>query len=128
TPYWTNTFINPAAGIVPVPGADANGISPESGITATPVIDPATGTIYIEARTKETSNGTNNYVHRLHALDISTGLERASYNSPMVITVTNYPGTGTPGQGDTNGSYVLWNGLREHSRPALLLANGMVYI
>ena len=128
TPYWTNSFINPAAGILPVPGSDTQGnVVPEVGITATPVIDPATGTIYVEARTKETSGGTS-YVHRLHALDISTGQERTAYNSPALITVTNYPGTGTPGQSDTNGPYVLWNGLREHCRPALLLANGMVYL
>jgi hypothetical protein len=128
TPYWTNSFINPAAGILPVPGSDTQGnVVPEVGITATPAIDPATGTIYVEARTKETSGGTS-YVHRLHALDIATGLERTNYNSPMLITVTNYPGTGTPGQSDTNGPYVLWNGLREHCRPALLLANGMVYL
>jgi len=129
TPYWTNSFINAAAGIIPVPGSDANGnITPIIGITATPVIDPATGTIYVEARTKETSGSNTSYVHRLHALDITTGLERTAYNSPMLITVTNYPGTGTPGQGDTNGPYVLWNGLREQCRPALLLANGMVYL
>jgi hypothetical protein len=128
TPYWTNSFINPAAGILPVPGSDTQGnVVPEVGITATPVIDPATGTIYVEARTKETTGGTS-YVHKLHALDISTGQERTEFNSPMVITVTNYPGTGTPGQSDTNGPYVLWNGLREHCRPALLLANGMVYL
>ena len=128
TPYWTNSFINAAAGILPVPGGDTQGnVVPEVGITATPVIDSASGTIYVEARTKETSGGTS-YVHRLHALDISTGQERVAYNSPALITVTNYPGTGTPGQGDTNGSFVLWNGLREHCRPALLLANGMVYL
>ncbi|HEY5041370.1 MAG TPA: chitobiase/beta-hexosaminidase C-terminal domain-containing protein [Verrucomicrobiae bacterium] len=129
TPYWTNSFINPAAGIIPVPGSDASGnIYPIIGITATPVIDPLTGTIYVEARTKETSSGVTSYIHRLHALDISTGLERTNYNSPVLVACTNYPGTGTPGQGDTNGSYVLWNGLREQCRPALLLANGMVYL
>ena len=129
TPYWTNSFINAAAGIIPVPGSDANGnITPIIGITATPVIDPATGTIYVEARTKETSGANVSYVHRLHALDITTGLERTNYNSPVPISCTNYPGTGTPGQSDTNGPYVLWNGLREQCRPALLLANGMVYI
>ena len=37
TPYWTNSFINAAAGIIPVPGSDANGnIYPIIGITATP--------------------------------------------------------------------------------------------
>jgi len=130
TPYWTNSFINPAAGIIPVPGGDAQGnIVPEAGITATPVIDPATGTIYVEARTKETSGTTVRYVHRLHALSISTGLERTNFNSPVVITSTNYPGSGTPGSNDTDGAgHVLWNPLREHCRPALLLANGLVYL
>ncbi len=130
TPYWTNSLINAAAGVIPVPGGDANGnIQPEVGITATPVIDPATGTMYVEARTKETSGTNVAYVHRLHALDISTGLERTNFNSPVIITCTNYPGTGTPGQNDTDGAgHILWNGVRENCRPALLLANGMIYL
>jgi len=130
TPYWTNSFINPAAGVISVPGADTQGnVVPEVGITATPVIDPASGVIYVEARTKETAGTTVSYVHRLHALDLSTGLERADLNSPVVITSTNYPGTGTPGYNDTDGAgHVLWNGLREHCRPGLLLANGQVYL
>jgi uncharacterized repeat protein (TIGR03806 family) len=131
TPYWTNSFINPSAGLVAVPGSLAdpnNDLLPVIGISATPVIDPASGTIYTEARTAQITGGTTNYIHQLHALDISTGLERASFNSPALVTSTNYPGTGTPGKGDTNGAYVLWNGLREHCRPALLLANDMVYL
>jgi hypothetical protein len=130
TPYWTNSLINAAAGIIPVPGAAANGnIQPEVGITATPVFDPVTGTLYVEARTQETSGTNVVYVHRLHALDIGTGQERTNYNSPAIISDTNYPGTGTPGQNDTDGAgHVLWNGVRENCRPALLLANGMVYL
>ena len=130
TPYWTNSFINAAAGVFPVPGSDANGnIYPEIGITATPVIDPTSGTIYIEARTKEISGNTVNYMHRLHALDIATGLERTNYNSPVAISANNYPGTGTPGYNDTDGAgHVLWNGLREQCRAGLLLSHGMIYI
>ncbi len=130
TPYWTASFINPAANIIPVPAGDAQGnIAPEIGITATPVIDPATGTMYLEARTKETSDNNVAYVHRLHALDIATGLERTNFNSPVVIDCTNYPGSGTPGQNDTDGAgHVLWNGLREQCRPALLLSQGTVYL
>ncbi len=129
-PYWTNSFIDPAADVVPVPGGAANGnIQPVVGITATPVIDPATGTIYVEVRTQEGSGNNVAYIHRLHALDISTGKERTNFNSPVVIQSTNYPGTGTPGQNDTDGAgHILWNGVRENCRPALLLANGMVYI
>jgi uncharacterized repeat protein (TIGR03806 family) len=130
TPYWTNSFINAAAGVIPVPGGDAQGnIQPEVGITATPVIDPATGTLYVEARTKETSGANVSYVHRLHALDIRTGQERTDFNSPVVISATNYPGQGSPGYSDTNSAgNLLWNGLRENCRPALLLANGRVYV
>jgi autotransporter-associated beta strand protein len=129
-PYWTNSFIDPAAGITSVPEADTGAFpSVETGISATPVIDPATGTIYIEARTKEVVGVVTNYPHRLHALDISTGQEKTNYGSPILISVTNYPGTGTPGENDTDGAgHVLWNGLREHCRPGLLLANGMVYL
>jgi hypothetical protein len=125
---WQVSFINPAAGITTVPSSEANqpNVAPEMGITSTPVIDPVTGTIYIEARTKEVSGGTTSYPHRLHALDLATGLERP--NSPVVITATNYPGTGTPGYPDSDGAgHVVFNALREHSRPGLLLVNGAVY-
>ena len=74
------------------------------------------------------SGGVTNYVHRLHALDLATGVERI--NSPVLIAATNYPGTGEPGiAGDTDGAgHVLWNPLRQNCRAALLLANGQVYI
>ncbi len=128
-PYWTNSFINPAAGITPVSASESAepNVYPISGITATPVIDAVGGTIYLEVRTKEVVGGVTNYPHRLHALDITTGQERA--NSPALITSTNYPGTGTPGYPDNDGrGHVLWNALRENCRPALLLANGVVYM
>jgi hypothetical protein len=135
TPYWTNSFINPAAGVTVVQDSDIksgyNNISPQAGITATPVIDPTTGTIYTETVTKEVSGGITSFVHRLHALDISTGLERIGFNSPMVISCTNYPGVGYNGTNHIvyNGTNTLpWIGNRENARPALLLANGMIYI
>ncbi len=128
-PYWTTSFIDAAAGITTVPASESNepNIAPESGITATPVIDPLAGTIYLEVRTKEVSGNVITYPHRLHALDITTGLERT--NSPALIAATNYPGTGTGGYVDNDGhGHVLWNALRENCRPALLLANGVVYV
>lgn len=126
SPLWQTSFINPGAGITTVPNGDVGttDITPEVGITATPVIDPATATIYVEVKTKE---GTA-YVHRLHALDLSTGLEKTAFNSPVVISATNYPGAGTGDNDGANPPHVLWNPLREHTRVALTLLNGAVYL
>ncbi len=119
-PLWKVSFINPAAGITSVPNNDTGeccDITPEIGITGTPVIDPATGTLYVVAKTKEP---TNKYVQRLHALDLATGAEK--FGGPVVIQAS-VPGTGT---GSLNGT-LTFNSLRENQRTALLLRNGVVY-
>ncbi len=137
TPYWTNSFINlPNTNTVQTPAdLPRNNITPEIGITGTPVIDPVSQTIYVEARTKVTSGGSTTFLHSLHALDITTGAERA--NSPVVIFATNYPGTGSGTNGLINGvvqtdsdgaGHVLWNPLIEQNRAGLLLLNGKVYV
>jgi uncharacterized repeat protein (TIGR03806 family) len=125
---WQTSFINPSAGVTTVPSGvvGSSDITPTIGITSTPVIDPVSGTIYVEVKTQE-QNGSV-YVHRLHALDITTGLERTNFNSPMVIQCTNYPGAGSGDNDGENPPHVLWNPLRLHSRPALTLLNGVVYL
>src|SRR5262249_10566477 len=88
---------------------------PEIGITGTPVIDPSTNTLYVVAMTKE--NG--NYFHRLHALDIATGAERAG--SPVNIQAS------VAGKGDGTSTVTLIPH-NYKQRPGLLLLNGTVYI
>ncbi|MGO8699486.1 MAG: chitobiase/beta-hexosaminidase C-terminal domain-containing protein [Limisphaerales bacterium] len=125
SPLWHTSFLGTGVTTVPAGDVGTADITPEIGITSTPVIDPVTGTIYLEVKTLE-HNVT--YVHRLHALDITTGLERTDFQSPAVITCTNYPGSGTGDNDGKNPPHVLWNPLREHSRPALTLLNGAVYM
>jgi hypothetical protein len=84
----------------------------ELGIISTPVIDPATGTLYLVAETFE--NGS--VVHRLHALDVTTGLEKPG--GPTTITATY----------TLNGTTTTFSDLYQMNRPGLLLANGHVYI
>ena len=115
---WKTSFLG--NGVTTMPYQDtvngSNGptgdLIPEIGITSTPVIDPLTNTIYVEAKTKETvgTGCTSNpcYVHRLHALDIVTGAEK--FGGPVVISAPNF----VP--------------LRHLQRPALLLANNTIYI
>lgn len=129
TPLWYDSFINPAAGIttvsIGVSGTQdllCDSMFPEVGITGTPVIDPATNTIYLVARTKEVSGGVTSFVQRLHAIDITTGAERP--NSPVVIQAS-VPGAGL---GSDSKGNVAFDPLLENQRSGLVLLNGVVYI
>jgi hypothetical protein len=96
-------------------------ISPEIGITDTPVIDRAhgpNGALFFVAMSKDASN---NYHQRLHALDLSTGAELSG--SPSEIQAT-FPGTG---YGSTNGQQVFAPG-QYAERVGLLLMNGQLYL
>jgi len=122
-PLWHANFLNQAAGVTSVPAADtaSDDISPEIGITGTPVIDPGLGTLYVVAKTKEIAGTTTAYVQRLHALDLATGEEKQG--GPVVIEAS------VTGSGDgVQGGQVSFNPLRENQRPALLLLNGVVYV
>jgi len=98
-----------------------NQISPEIGITDTPVIDRShgpNGTVFLVAMSKDSSS---KYHQRLHALDLATGAELQG--SPTEITAT-FPGTG---YGSTNGMQVFDPG-QYAERVGLLLMNGQIYL
>jgi hypothetical protein len=125
---WKDSFINPPT-VVPVPGTCAVANVSIIGITPTPVIDPATNTMYVHARTLEgqTTACSGTYVHRLHALDITTGSEK--FGGPVEIQAS-VSGTG---EGSVNGT-LSFDPRRENSRPGLLLSqaagdtNSVVYM
>jgi len=92
-------------------------VSPEIGITSTPVIDRTRNAIYLVAMSKD-SNG--NYYQRIHALDLTTGKEL--FGGPVTVQAT-YPGTG---ENSSNGS-VVFDPKQYKERPSLLELNGTIY-
>ena len=114
---WQVSFLINGATVVKDSVINATDVYPQVGITGTPVIDPTTNTMYVVSETYENSA----CVHRLHALDITTGAEK--FNGPVVIAAS-VPGNG---EGSSNGT-MAFNSLYENQRPGLLLLNGYVYV
>jgi hypothetical protein len=113
TPIWS-TNLGPSGS---TSGFGCTDMTPETGITSTPVIDTAAGIIYVVSKGVESGN----WVMRLHALDITTGQE--STGSPLPITAT-VSGIGT---GSTGGK-ITFDPHTQLNRPGLLLENGTVYL
>ena len=86
---------------------DING---QMGIIGTPVIDKERGVLYVVALTRAgAADGPRaGFMQRLHALDLATGADLPE--SPVTISAPDF------------------NALMQNQRPALMLANSMVYI
>jgi hypothetical protein len=100
-----------AQGDTPSDDRGCSQVTPEIGVTSTPVIDRhagAHGTMFVVSMTKDVAS---NYHQRLHALDITTGRETPS--SPTEIAATSGSSAFAPGQ--------------YKERAALLLTNGTIY-
>lgn len=96
-------------------------LTPEIGITSTPVIDRSRGphgALYAVAMTTDAGG---NVHHRLHAIDLATGAELLG--GPTEITAT-YPGSGAEG---SNGILTFTPALHT-VRAALTLVNGTIYM
>jgi hypothetical protein len=122
TPLWHVSFLS--SGVTPVPAQDLECplISPEVGITSTPVIDVSTGTLYVLARTKEHKGVLGDaYVQKLHALAVTTGKEK--FGGPVAIRAW----TRGRGVGNAHGA-ILFDARRENPRAGLLLSQGRVYL
>src|SRR5215831_1564542 len=117
-PLWHVNLSSVASGGESVPASDVRCpfIRPEVGITATPVIDTSTNSIFVLARTKEGGR----YAQRLHALDLRSGEPK----HPAVEIAATARGSGA---GSVNG-VVAFDPLRENPRAALLLVNGRVIL
>jgi hypothetical protein len=109
----------PSAGAGALVGSGYGDISPEIGITGTPVIDPTTNTLYVVSKSV---NASTQFFQRLHAIDLTTGNERVTpYSIDSSISV---PGTG---DGSVAGQ-VAFDPRNENQRPGLVLFHGVVYV
>ena len=114
SPLWHTNFLLQNVTPVPISLQGCGGTTgwTEVGIVSTPAIDPVAGTLYVVAKTYEKSS----YVNRLHALDVTTGNEKTG--SPIVIKASY----------EFNGINNAFVDAMQVNRPALLLANGNLYI
>jgi len=108
---WSKSLM--AAGETWVSNGDVNStdITPDIGIVGTPVIDPATQTIYVVSKSKTT--GANVAFHqRLHALNLIDGAEKLS--GPQEIAFTS--------------GGITFDPRTQNQRCGLALVNGVLYI
>jgi len=95
-------------------------ISPQIGITSTPVIDRSSGphgTIYVVAMSK---NSSSKYFQRIHALDITSGQEE--FGGPVAVKA-KYPGKGD----NSHDGHVIFDPGQYAERQGLLLLNHVIY-
>jgi mono/diheme cytochrome c family protein len=97
-----------------------NVLNPLIGITGTPVIDPASGTLYLDVFSGVVSDTPNGF-HTIHALNITNGAERPY--SPVLVAAS-VPGSGV----DSSNGVVTFNAGHQMNRPALTLSGGMLYV
>ena len=108
-----------SAGSGALVGSGYGDISPEVGITGTPVIDPTSNTIYVVSKSV---NASTQFFQRLHAIDLTTGSERVAPHS--IDSSISVPGTGA---GSVAGR-VAFDPRNESQRAGLVLSNAVVYV
>ncbi|MGC1781356.1 MAG: MBG domain-containing protein [Acidobacteriaceae bacterium] len=112
---WKTSFLGSGMTSVPSTLENCLDITPEIGITGTPVIDPSTDTLYVVDATMPGP------VQQLHALDILNGEDK--FGGPVPISAS-VPGMGA---GSTDG-IVPFNPTAQNQRSGLLLTNGHIVI
>jgi hypothetical protein len=116
---WQRSLIPSGEQAVPVSQAYSGNIAPVVGITSTPVIDCASYTMWVVAKTMGVVGGLFTFYNRLYAIDIATGADRPG--SPVLIEEAAYPSA-------TVSAGVPFDPHKQLNRPALLLLNGLIYI
>lgn len=98
-------------------GGQYKDITPEVGITGTPVIDLASGTMYLDSYTHQGSS----YFHRIHALNVTNGTEQPF---GPVLVAASVAGTGV----GSVGGVVPFVHKQQIQRSGLVLAGGKLFV
>jgi len=145
---WQVSFIDPAAKITTMPAGETGSadLTPEVGITSTPVIDLENNVLYVEAKTKEIRTGEahpTHYVQKIHRVNLSDGAYTSTVIADTAVTGSNYyyrqdadPYTindrslgAADGAIQVNGQWrVYFNAMRQFVRPGLMLQDGQLYL
>lgn len=104
TPIWHTSLLRAGMSTVAASRLHCSDLQPRIGITSTPVIDVASGTLFVVAYVEKQGRD----IYELHALDLLTGRDRRG--SPLLIDLG------------------FLGSLKERQRSGLLLANGRIYI
>jgi Immunoglobulin I-set domain len=112
---WQSTAL--LTGETPSDNRGCGQVTPQIGITSTPVIDRGRNAIYLVAMSKD---ALGNYYQRIHALNLTTGAEM--FGGPITIQAT-YPGTGD----NTSNGMVVFDPKQYKERAALLELGGAIY-
>jgi hypothetical protein len=113
-----------AANEIPSDQRGCGEITPEIGITATPVITRESdnpGTVYLVAMSKTQGKKAPVYHQKLHALSLADGSELAG--SPVEIQAS-FPGNGPGNDGER---HVIFEPADYKERAALLMHNNVIY-
>lgn len=114
-PLWHRNLIDAGKGESAVQPADVNGCDSQLGVTATPVIDRTTNTLYVSCILKKQT-----VLFHLHAIDLATGVDHPG--SPVEISDATVSYT------NQSGGVVKFNPITQGNRPGLLLNGGVVYV
>jgi len=105
-------------------GSTCVNTQPLIGISSTPVIDPSTNTMYLTA--KRNANGVFKYM--LHALDLTTGADKAGSPIDMGLDASGQPlSVNGSGDGTTSGK-IVFDPIRHQNRVALTLSQGVLTV
>jgi hypothetical protein len=108
-------------------------VSPKVGVSSTPVIDRASGTVYVVAKAMRRDGNQTTFHHTLHAIALDTGNER---QDPSEITGTatltnrgvfSFGPDWKHGLRRLFGNTLRFDPLVQYSRTGLLLRDGILY-